>query len=83
MSKVIVSGEAHGSGSDRFRWVSYLSTEAKNALTNKTALVICERPFNDSLGEWYVVTENNGRYDHRLPTTEEQETINKYVGKLS
>lgn len=77
MSNVIVSGTAKGSGSDKYRWVSGLSKEAKAALKEKSALVICERPYSDQHGDWYVVTENRGRYGHRLPTEQEQRLINR------
>lgn len=77
MSKIIVSGTAKGFGSSKYRYVSGLSKEAKAALKDKSALVICERPFNDKDGDWYVVTENRGRYGHRLPNEQEQRQINK------
>lgn len=73
--KIIISGVAKGSGKDRFRWVSFLCEAAKEALKNNRALVICERNFNDNLGKWYVVTENKGRYNHRLPTEDERKMI--------
>lgn len=75
MTDIIVSGTAKGSGSDRWRWVSGLGRAAKAALKSKSALVICERPFNDHHGDWYVVTESRGRYDHRLPTDSEARLI--------
>lgn len=77
--QVIVSGNAKGSGTDRYRWVSGLSKEAKEAIAAKTALVICERPFNDHLGEWYVVERANKRstWNHRLPTDDEAKAIAK------
>jgi hypothetical protein len=74
---IIISGKAKGFGSSKYRWVSGLSAEAKAALKNKAALVICGRPFSDGQGDWYVVTEKNGRYDHRLPNPQEQQLINK------
>jgi hypothetical protein len=77
MSRIIVSGTAKGFGSSKYRWVSGLSKEAKAALKDESALVICERPFNDKDGDWYVVTENRGRYGHRLPTDAEQRVINR------
>jgi hypothetical protein len=78
--QVIVSGEAVGFGSNKWRYVKGLSAEAKAALADKSALVICPRPFNDSDGEWYVVTLKKGRYyDHRLPTDDERKVISEYV----
>lgn len=79
-SNVIISGVAHGFGSDQWRWVSGLSTDAKIALADNTALVICERPFSDSLGDWYVVTnQRKSRYNHRLPDSVEREIINRFL----
>ncbi|MCC6603085.1 MAG: hypothetical protein IT327_07740 [Anaerolineae bacterium] len=77
MSEVIISGTAKGFGSSKFRYVSGLSSEAKTALKDNSALVICERPFNDKDGDWYVVTENRGRYGHRLPTDQERREIGR------
>lgn len=79
--QVIVSGDAHGSGKDRYRWVSRLSKEAKTAIENETALVICERPFDDIYGEWYVVEGSGKRstWNHRLPTEEEATLIKEAV----
>lgn len=75
MQNVIVSGTAKGSGSDKYRWVSGLSKGAKSALSEKSGLVICPRRFSDNQGEWYVVTVNRGRYDHRLPNAQESAAI--------
>lgn len=75
MTKIIIDGTAKGFGSDRYRWVSGLSSEAKEALKSNSALVICERPFNDAHGNWYVVTYSHGRYNHRLPNEQEREMI--------
>lgn len=77
MAQIIISGTAKGFGSSRFRYVSGLSKEAKAALKDNSALVICPRPFNDKCGGWYVVTETQGRYDHRLPTDAERKQINR------
>lgn len=76
---VIISGTAKGSGSDRFRWVSGLSPEAKQAIETGSALVICERPFSDHHGKWYVVEKSGKRstWDHRLPTEAESKQIAK------
>ena len=80
MSKqIIISGTAKGFGSSKWRWVSSLSEEAKTALRDGSALVICERPFDDHYGPWYVVTENFGRYGHRLPDEKEQRMIDSGV----
>jgi hypothetical protein len=73
--KILISGEAHGSETDHYRWVAYLSKEAKEMIKDGTGLVICERPFNDHLGAWYVVTETDCRYYHRLPTKDEERQI--------
>lgn len=75
--QVIVSGNARGSGSAKYRWVSGLSNAAKQAIETGSALVICERPFSDVHGEWYVVTATKKRstWDHRLPTDEESKAI--------
>lgn len=81
MSKIIVSGEAKGFGSSKYRWVSGLNKEAKSALKDNSALVICERPFSDQRGEWYVVTENRGRYGHRLPNQNERKMISSFFEK--
>lgn len=75
MSKIIISGEAYGFGSDKWRGVKGLSSEAKEALKNDSALVITERPFDDHYGPWYVVEYNNGYYNHRLPNDEQQKLI--------
>ena len=78
MSKIIISGTAKGFGSSKFRYVSGLSKEAREGLLKgNSALVICKRPFNDKHGDWYVVTENHGRYGHRLPTEQERRLIDK------
>lgn len=77
MSKIIVSGTAKGKGSDCFRYVSGLSKEAKQALSDKSALVVCDRPISDNQGDYYVVTENRGRYGHRLPNAQEKQLLNE------
>lgn len=75
-TKVIVSGQANGSGSDKWRSVTRLSREAKDAIADKSALVICPRRFDDHDGPWYVViAKRYGGYDHRLPTTAEADAI--------
>jgi len=79
MSEIIKSGEAHGSGSDRFRWVSRLSEAAKSALQTKSATVVCERPFNDRHGDWYVVEQTGrSRWNHRLPNEQESKAIKEW-----
>ncbi len=76
-NQIIVSGNAYGFGSDRWRGVTGLSTKAKAALDENSALVICERPFSDSMGSWYVVekTRVKSKWNHRLPTEAEEKQI--------
>ncbi len=76
-TQIIVSGEAYGFGSDKWRGVTRLSAEAKSALNENSALVICPRPFNDRMGNWYVVenTRTKSKWNHRLPNEAEEKQI--------
>lgn len=80
--KIIVSGRAYGFGSNKWRGVTHLSTEAKSLLENDDNMVICYRPFGDNRGYWYVVVRKSYRgrtiYDHRLPNEGEAELIRKW-----
>lgn len=80
--RIIVSGTPYGFGADRWRGVTRLSSESKESLKKGSALVICERPFDDYWGGWYVVQPKPcGCYDHRLPTNEEQKFIQEWEAR--
>lgn len=69
---IIKSGTPYGFGTHKWRGVTHLSKEAKEAI-DAGGLVICDRPFP---GEpYYIVCRKGNRYDHRLPTATEAEQI--------
>lgn len=76
-ARISKTGVARGSGSDRYRYVAYLSDDDKAAIAAGD-VVLVERNAGQSEkhGRWYVVTGPfNGKYGHRLPTDDEQALI--------
>jgi len=70
------TGVARGSGSDRFRYVAFMSKEDKSAVARGETVVV-ERSAGqkEKYGFWYVVTHCLGRFGHRLPTDDERKAI--------
>jgi hypothetical protein len=67
------AGYARGFGSDRWRYVAGLSDDERQAVINKTAIVVVDRPFLDRFGDWYVVYCYRGYWGHRLPSKDERQ----------
>jgi hypothetical protein len=61
------TGESHGSGSDRFRWVSRLTSEERRAARDGHVVVITKYVSSRAPQPVQVVTYTSGRYDHRVP----------------
>ena len=62
------TGEIHGSGSQPFKWVSYLSKEEQNAVKQGKAVVIVRgASTHGGNPEFRRVIYDGGRYAHRVP----------------
>ena len=85
VSNVIISttGELHGSGSDPYKWVSYLRPAEKQAVKDGELVLIWDAPTHGGNPPYRKVVYQNGRYNHRVPTQEEQEFIKDKIKFLS
>ena len=84
MSKIIISktGEVHGHGSDRWKWVSRLTSEERAIARQCRDYLIVTKDARTHGGNppFRVVVFHKGYYNHRVPHrgmwNEIQETIN-------
>lgn len=72
---ISTTGRINGRGSDKFRWVSFLTASERQAVRDGHIVLIaddCDR----SRAEYKRVTTHGGKFCHRNATSEEVATIN-------
>ena len=74
---ISTTGELHGSGRDPYKWVSYLTRAERQAVQDGELVLILDAPTHGGNPPYRKVVYQNGRYNHRVPTQEEQNLIEK------
>lgn len=74
------TGQSHGSGTDRYRWVSYLTAEERQLVKDGHIVVIDNGvPLRAPL-PIQVVIYRCGRFDHRVPDKDIEQECLKVAG---
>ncbi len=82
MTIISSTGEIHGHGRDPYKWVSHL-TAGERAAVRDGRLVGAHRGASTHGGHppYRKVIYTNGRYTHRVPDAEEQNTIEQAISE--
>jgi len=74
------TGESHGSGSDRYRWVSRLTAEERELVKAGHVVVIDKYVSKNAPLPVQLVIYQQGRFDHRVPDVDMADDCLKVAG---